>query len=90
MYSKPLNLTTELDLHKIYEDYVRLNGPVYVYDPATCEYQLLKEIQNLGGNGFRQIFASVDSNENIIKTTPVDTQTPINTLYDIDQLFGGA
>ena len=90
MYNKPLNLTTELDLHKIYEDYVRLNGPIYVYNPTTCDYQLLKEIQNLGGNRFRQIFASVDSNENIIKTTPVDTQTPINTLYNIDQLFGGA
>ena len=74
----------DADLNSDYQDFKRKNGPIWVYDLATCTYKEITGIQK-----------GIDQNNNTTyQTLYADgtTSKPIivDNLYAIDQLFGGA
>ena len=75
MYNITFNV--DIDLNTCYKE---LNKKIIIKNIITGKYKTLKGFINNGNNSFTQEFEDGTTGE---------TRT-ISTLYDIDQLFGGA
>ena len=79
MYDKALG-RNDLDLNQIYRDYANKNGQIYIKNRISGEYKELANIQRNADGTYTQIFTDGTIGRTIT----------VNTLYDIDQIFGGA
>ena len=80
LYGKSINNPSRIDLASIYTDYVKNNGNIYIQDQISLEYKELVGLsKDINGNWIRNYSDGTSSR-------PI----AIHTLYDIDQVFGGA
>lgn len=90
MYSRQ-NIPTDIniDIQSMYDEYAAKNGDIVYYDYDQDQYIRIKSIQNLDQNTYQRTLEVVTSDGNFIKTLE-EPAKEVQTLYDIEQLFGGA
>lgn len=103
MHSKPIN-TTNLKLEKYYSYSVEnaqasyydrdgvaitYDAPLYRYDEIAGIYYLIADVRSENGVAY---WTEYEANEkgSIINTTGIPRNRPLGSIYDLDQVFGGA
>ena len=80
MYNVRFNSPLDADLNQDYQNFKSKNGPIYIYDLTNCVYKEITGIQKNADGTYQTIYADGTTSKPIT----------VNTLYDIDQLFGRA
>ena len=80
MYNVRFDSPLDADLNQDYQNFKSKNGPIYIYDLANCVYKEITGVQKNADGTYQTIYADGTTSKPIT----------VNTLYDIDQLFGRA
>ena len=65
------------------------SGRIFYYDQSTGEHYEILSVTN-EGNKFSRVIVKVDNKGNHIGKARRDSEVTINSIYDLDQFFGGA
>ena len=84
MYGKDIT-GFNADLNKEYQIYKSKNGSIYIYDLRSCTYKEIASIRNDGVDALgRTKYTTIYTDGSVSESRAV------STLYDIDQILGGA
>lgn len=80
MYNIRFDKPLDFDLNQDYQSFKSKNGAIHIYDLANCVYKEIARIQKNVNNTYQAVYTDGTTSKPIM----------LNTLYNVDQLFGGA